>query len=232
MVWTKENRSDYCRNHLRYESDLRDVEWLAIAQLLPEGSKVGRPRTVDLRIILNAIFYIAQTGCQWRMLPKDFLPFQSVQYYFYKWRNDGTWRMISNEMVEIERNRQGRNVYPSAGVIDSQSVKTTESGGISGFDAGKKINGRKRHIMTDTIGLLIEIVVHSAGIQDRDGAVDVFKALKKSHPQITHFFADGGYAGPKLEKALAKIGNWTRESSFGSTDAFGFFDRPRAPAAC
>ncbi|MCP4934181.1 MAG: transposase [bacterium] len=133
MAWTIENRGDYCRNDLRYESDLRHVEWLAISPPLPQQSNTGRPRTVDLRAISNAIFYIAQTGCQWRMLAKDFSPFQSVQYYFYKWRDDDTWRQISDTMVAIERKRQRRNEKPSAGVIDSQSVKTTESGGISGL---------------------------------------------------------------------------------------------------
>ena len=190
----------------RYPSDLTDAEWAIVGPLLPGPNRLGRPRTVDLRRVWDAIQYLAAAGCAWSLLPKDFPPVSTVRYYFHSWRNDGLVTVINRDLVATARRAQGRDARPTAGVIDSQSVKTSENTSLSGFDAGKRIKGRKRHIITDTCGNQIACRVHMANIQDRDSAPGVFSKLRREAPHIRHVFADGGYAGPKLRGALVSLG--------------------------
>ena len=146
---------------------------------------------------------------------------------FYRWRDDRTWQKINHHLVMMAREADGREASPTAGVIDSQSIKTTEAGGPRGFDAGKKIKGRKRHLLTDTAGFLIAGIVHEASVQDRDGAPALLQLIRSAFPWLRHVFADGGYAGPKLKKALASIGRWTIEIVKRSDAAKGFKLLPR-----
>jgi putative transposase len=173
------------------------------------------------------MLYLLRGGLQWRMLPSSFPPMSTVQRYFYAWRDSGLFKTINHYLLMDLRVAEGREASPSAGVIDSQSVKTTESGGIRGYDAGKKIKGRKRHILTDTCGYLVHAVIHAADIQDRDGAPLVLKDVRQSFPFLRHVFADGGYAGDKLKDALAKIGTWSLEIIRRSDAAKGFVLLPR-----
>jgi transposase len=226
-MWDEIARRQYRRDGLRYASDTTDEEWKVIEPFMPPAAARGRQRTTDLRSVVNALFYIAQTGCQWRMLPKDFPPFTTVQAYFYPWRDEGRWKTINHALVMQAREAGGREASPTAGVIDSQSVKTTEAGGLRGFDAGKKVKGRKRHILTDTTGMVVGAVVHRADIQDRDGAPMVLASIRSAYPWLRHVFADTAYAGKKLEHAIDRLGTWTLEIVRRADAAKGFVLLPR-----
>lgn len=210
-MWTETTREKYRRDELRYASDTRAGEWAQIAPLLPKPSRLGRPRERDLRTIIDAILYLLWTGCQWRALPREFPPRSTVQGYFYRWRDDGTWQRIGAALVAPARRQAGRQPVPSAGIIDSQSTPTTESGGPRGVDAGKRIKGRKRHIVTDTEGFLLALRVHEANIQDPHGAVPLLRSLRHGFPELAHIFADRVYRGPQLLGAIADCGPWTIE---------------------
>lgn len=200
-MWTPTTRRQHSRDMLRYGSDLTDGEWALLAPFLPGEAGCGRKRAWPMREIVNAICYILRGGVTWRLLPAEFPPWRTVYRWFARFRDDGTWETINHRLVMRDRERVGREASPTASVIDSQSVKTTESGGVRGFDAGKKIKGRKRHALVDTDGRALKLHVHAADIQDRDGAGPLLRASRPRWPFVRLTFADAGYQGPRVAHA-------------------------------
>lgn len=222
-MWTPTTREHYSRRTVRYHSDLTDEEWLVIEPYLPPPKPTGRPRSWPMREIINAIFYVLRGGIAWRLLPTDFPPWATVYRWFAAWRDGCLFERINHALVIVDRERCGRETSPSAGVIDSQSVKTTEAGGPHGYDAGKKVNGRKRHALVDTDGRGLVLEPHAANIQDRDGGGPLLAASRHAFPFIEKVFADSGYAGDRVADATIIAVEIVRKSP----DQIGFAVHPR-----
>jgi|SRR5215203_2543490 len=182
-----------------YPTDLSDRQWDCIKDLVPAAKPGGRPRSLDMRQVVNAIFYLLTTGCQWRMLPHDYPKWQSVVYYFRLWRDDGTWRRIHDTVRAEVRRQAGRHKHATAGCLDSQSVKASAHRGVRGYDSGKKVKGRKRHLLVDTLGLVITVVVTAASVSDPAGARQVFRRLGGAGKKLRRIWVDGTYRGQLLE---------------------------------
>jgi transposase len=208
-MWTQDNRSRYDRSHLRYPSDLSDEEWAEIAPEIPPAKPGGNKRTVDMRKVVDGLMYLLGTGCQWGAIPKDLPPKSTIRGYFDRWSDDRTLDRIHHALYVKCRELAERKCSPTAAVIDSQSVKSAEKGGICidphGYDAGKKVKGKKRHILVDSTGLLLHAIVHAADIQDRDGGALLMATLFGLYPFLLKLYADGGYQGPVFQAAMKDI---------------------------
>lgn len=211
-----------------YDTDVCAEGWAQIEPLLQRKPGAGRPMTLDLRVVLNAILYVVRTGCQWRNLPHDCIKWSSAYYYFRKWSKDGTWQTVNRRLVELDRIRLHRTPHPTGAILDSQSVKTTEAGGAKGLDGGKLINGRKRHIMTDTVGHLLEVVVTAANLQDREGAKLLIAKLKTdTRTSLQKIWADGSYLGePFLTWLTTELHNIQLEIAKTPSSQQGFVPVP------
>jgi putative transposase len=209
-----------------YATDLTNRQWSILAPLVPEVKPGGRPAKHPRREIINGILYLVRSGGAWRLLPHDLPPWSTVHWYYRCWRRDGTWQRMHDALRAQARRKAGRAPQPRMAILDSQSVKTTARGGVRGYDAGKRITGRKRHMLVDSCGFLLALVVHAGNIQDRVGAKRVFEQVQERYPYLKEVYADGGYSGT-LRSWLRDLLGWTLTIVLRSASATGFEVLPK-----
>ena len=214
------------KRELNYASDLTNRQWQVIRQLLPNRSRRGR-KPICRRWVIDAILYVARTGCQWRMLPADFPNWSTVYGIFWRWRNDGAWERIHDVLRAKTRRSVGKKSTPTAAIVDSQSIRTAEGGEERGYDAGKKITGRKRHIAVDTLGLLLAVVVHRADWQDQDGAWWVMEKLDEKFRRLKVIFGDSAYGRNSLPDWVAGMFGWVLQTILRPAGVKGFVVLPK-----